>query len=207
MTRIAKSEREEFLAAVRHKLLHAALVEFGTRGFEAANINSISQAAGFSKGTVYNYFESKEALMLELIAETGAEHQTYMQERVRQASEPVERLYTFYETGFAFVAEHPREAHFLITTLNNPRIAFRQAMQKTYEPMFRLVAEEVLAPGMQSGVFMVKQPMALASMLMTIYLGTSSTVDESGKPYMDARQVAEFVLRSLREDAGTREEK
>ena len=207
MTRIAKSDREEFMATARRHLLNAALVEFANHGFDLANINTISQAAGFAKGTVYNYFTSKEALMLALIAETGADHVASVRGAVRQVSDPVQRLLQFYEAGFTYVAEHPSEAHFLITTLYSPQLQFREAMRRAYLPMFQLVAEEILQPGFSSGLFRKENPMALASLLMTIYLGTSSTVDEQGRPYMDAHRVADFVLRSLSESPASQEEK
>jgi AcrR family transcriptional regulator len=55
--------------ATREKLLAAAAQEFGRVGLERANINAISLAAGFAKGTIYNYFTSKEELFLAVVEE------------------------------------------------------------------------------------------------------------------------------------------
>ena len=49
------------------KLLAAAAREFGRVGFERANIDAISLAAGYSKGTIYNYFPSKETLFVAVV--------------------------------------------------------------------------------------------------------------------------------------------
>jgi AcrR family transcriptional regulator len=46
--------------------------EFACEGYAGANINRISQAAGFAKGAVYNCFACKRALMLALIDEVAA---------------------------------------------------------------------------------------------------------------------------------------
>ena len=62
LTQQAKSEN-------RQRLLDAAAAEFARRGLEEANINEISLAAGFAKGTVYNHFDSKEALFLAVVEE------------------------------------------------------------------------------------------------------------------------------------------
>lgn len=40
-------------------------------GYEAANINGIVLAAGFAKGTIYNYFRSKDELFGQVIAEAA----------------------------------------------------------------------------------------------------------------------------------------
>jgi AcrR family transcriptional regulator len=44
------------------ELLSAALQVFGERGFAATKLDEVAKRAGVSKGTVYLYFDSKEAL-------------------------------------------------------------------------------------------------------------------------------------------------
>lgn len=56
----AKDER-------RQAFLAAALDEFFERGFAAARMDDIAKRAGLSKGAIYLYFDSKEALFTELI--------------------------------------------------------------------------------------------------------------------------------------------
>lgn len=51
----------------RQDILDAALVEFGEIGFAAARINRIAELASVSKRTLYNHFESKEALFEAII--------------------------------------------------------------------------------------------------------------------------------------------
>lgn len=50
----------------RERILRAAAREFSAKGFSTANINIIAKNAGISIGSMYNYFESKEALFLTL---------------------------------------------------------------------------------------------------------------------------------------------
>jgi len=52
----------------RSRLLTAAAREFADAGFAGASIDAISLAAGYSKGTVYNYFSSKEELFVAVVA-------------------------------------------------------------------------------------------------------------------------------------------
>jgi AcrR family transcriptional regulator len=49
------------------EILDAALVVFATHGFDAARMEEIAAGAGVSKGAVYLYFESKEAVLKGLI--------------------------------------------------------------------------------------------------------------------------------------------
>ncbi|MFB0614211.1 TetR/AcrR family transcriptional regulator [Aurantiacibacter poecillastricola] len=51
----------------QRKLLDAAAVEFGEKGFHAASISSITRRAEVALGTFYTYFESKDALFQALV--------------------------------------------------------------------------------------------------------------------------------------------
>src|SRR5215472_492278 len=69
MSRVTTDAKE----ATRGKLLAAAAEEFARAGFERANIDAISLAAGYSKGTIYNYFPSKDELFLAVVQEALAQ--------------------------------------------------------------------------------------------------------------------------------------
>lgn len=58
-TRYTRKGRER-----RDKILEVAAATFREHGFEAASMSQIAALAGGSKGTLYNYFPSKEELLL-----------------------------------------------------------------------------------------------------------------------------------------------
>ncbi|MEM1275610.1 MAG: TetR/AcrR family transcriptional regulator [Pseudomonadota bacterium] len=61
------------LAEKRGKIIDAAVAEFRERGFAGASMDRVATRAEVSKRTVYNHFESKEALfraILDLMAES-----------------------------------------------------------------------------------------------------------------------------------------
>jgi AcrR family transcriptional regulator len=51
----------------REAILAAALDEFSSRGFEAARLDDVARRAGVAKGTIYLYFDDKEALFREIV--------------------------------------------------------------------------------------------------------------------------------------------
>ena len=65
MARISETTKVQ----VRERLLTAAARLFADRGLAGANIDDVATSAGFGKGTVYNYFPSKEALFAAVIEE------------------------------------------------------------------------------------------------------------------------------------------
>lgn len=51
------------------KLLDAAAIEFGERGFHDASISGITRRAGTALGSFYTYFDSKDAIFRGLVAD------------------------------------------------------------------------------------------------------------------------------------------
>ncbi|HKL37802.1 MAG TPA: TetR/AcrR family transcriptional regulator, partial [Bacteroidales bacterium] len=51
----------------RSRILQAALELFGHEGYYSSSISKIARKADISKGLVYNYFDSKEAIVREIL--------------------------------------------------------------------------------------------------------------------------------------------
>ena len=62
---LSRSERRA--AARRQQILDGAARVFADKGFARATTKEIAQAADVSEGTIYNYFDSKEDLLIGLI--------------------------------------------------------------------------------------------------------------------------------------------
>lgn len=60
--------------ARRQAILDAAKIVFEEMGYEKASMGTIAERMGGSKATLYNYFESKEALFFELIQRAAGLH-------------------------------------------------------------------------------------------------------------------------------------
>ena len=54
-------------AAVRRRLLDAALEVFAERGFASANLDQVAEAAGLTKGAIYSNFASKDDLFFAMM--------------------------------------------------------------------------------------------------------------------------------------------
>jgi AcrR family transcriptional regulator len=63
--RITAAEKD----ATRRRILDAAVQMFRGRGFEATTTRDIADAAGIATGTLFNYFSTKEAIVIFLATE------------------------------------------------------------------------------------------------------------------------------------------
>jgi AcrR family transcriptional regulator len=197
VSRMKPEDRQKILGQTRQRLLDSAAQEFARLGYAGANINTISTAAGYSKGTIYNYFSSKRALLLALIEAVARQHFEFIVERVRPEPDPAHRLERFYQAGFEFVACCLPQAKVLFNTINGPDQELKAQVFEAYQPLFRFVAEEILGLGFEQGVFRFVEPSSMALLLLTIYLGTASQLNPQGIPWLDPAQVAALALNGL----------
>ncbi|AQT80083.1 TetR family transcriptional regulator [Mycolicibacterium litorale] len=72
-------------AETRQRLLDAAATTFARKGYTAAKLDEIAEAAGYSVGAVYSNFASKEQLFSELMAERAADRVGAVAEVLRSA--------------------------------------------------------------------------------------------------------------------------
>lgn len=165
MARISKEMQE----LVRQRLVDTAARQFGESGFDVARIDAISRDAGLGKGTVYNYFASKQELFGAVIQE-GARRAV---ERFR-AADPGgsvrDRLLAVAEADVSLV----REDEAFIKVLVREAMSFRP---ETYPivtrhllPYISAVAE-ILRDGVDRGLVRSDKPV---DQLALMFVGTLS---------------------------------
>ena len=73
------------------KILDAALVEFGERGFSETSIVGITQRARVALGTFYTYFDSKEEVFQALVRDMSAQVRDHVAPALAEASDGLDR--------------------------------------------------------------------------------------------------------------------
>ena len=63
--KIGRRERKKLLS--RKAILDAAVAEFSSKGYKETSVADIMNAADLGIGTFYNYFQSKEEILIELL--------------------------------------------------------------------------------------------------------------------------------------------
>jgi AcrR family transcriptional regulator len=77
----------------KRRRIHAAARSIcSQRGFDAARMEEIAAAAQVSKGTLYNFFRSKEDLFIATVLESYEDFRRRLDPRLDEASHPVDQL-------------------------------------------------------------------------------------------------------------------
>lgn len=87
----------------RNEIAETALELFAKRGYHNTSIRNIADEAGVSKGLMYNYFESKEALLDVILFGAMDEKKTATQSIMMNEIPPKKRLQLIIEGTFEMV--------------------------------------------------------------------------------------------------------
>jgi AcrR family transcriptional regulator len=129
----------------RQDIIAAACEVFASRGFTDATLEEIAEKAEFGKGTIYNYFENKEALLSAVIVESLAE----VREMLEQVGGDPSR--TFRET-YLLLAEQ------LLTYLHDRSGLVLLLMREMHKPE----VNRQHVPGIRDIALVLQQPLERA---------------------------------------------
>ena len=108
-----KTPRTERGRKTLRRVLEAAALEFGERGYHDAAITGITQRAGVALGTFYTYFESKEEVFRALVRDMSRATRAHVAEAVKDAPDRIAAERMGLESFIAFVRKH-RELYRII---------------------------------------------------------------------------------------------
>jgi AcrR family transcriptional regulator len=160
--------------AKKRQILDGARRVFFEHGFEAASMNDITRAAGVSKGTIYAYFPSKEALFEALVN--------------FEREEQVERLLAFDATRHDLDHVLHDFAVRLVTSMTHPQSVARLRMVVGVAPRFPEIGRKFF----EAGANISRR--RLGDFLKAKAEEGLLTVDD---PYIAARQFLDLVVADI----------
>ncbi|MFO6447928.1 TetR/AcrR family transcriptional regulator [Erythrobacter sp. NE805] len=196
----AKTPRTERGRRTLRKLLDAAAVEFGEKGFHEASVSSITRRAGVALGSFYTYFDSKDALFRALVADMSEAVRTSARSALSEGMGALEIERAALAAFLRFAAEH-KEIYRIIDEAEFVDPASYRAHYETIAARFA----ERLAAGSASGELREElgELEAWALMGINVFVGLRYVVwGEKGGP--DAEAVAAGVNRLLAEGIARR---
>jgi AcrR family transcriptional regulator len=108
--------------ATADRILDAAMVEFGTRGFEATSLDDLAAVIGVRKQTILYWFPSKDELLGAVVDRCAAEVSRRLLAGLAGEATGFERVESMVRVMFRLAARHPAMLGFLreVTRLGPP---------------------------------------------------------------------------------------
>lgn len=146
----------------RDRILDAAIRVFAEKGYAGARVADVARAAGVADGTIYLYFDSKDALLIAIFEEKMERIITVAEAELTTMDDPVERLGYFIRHHIEAVDANPDLAEVMLVELR-----FSDKFLKEYEPAllwrYMTLLSGIISSGQKSGHFRPDIPAGVAA--------------------------------------------
>ena len=168
--KIPNNRRERRIAARKEQILHAAAGLFAEKGFHRTTTRDIAEAADVAEGTLYNYFESKEDLLIAILAHVSEESNMLERLSLPPDEDPRQFLLAFLLARKAYTnANKAMLQPVLSEILVNPVLRQRYH-QQVIEPTIALIQHN-LEGRVQRGQMQAANLTMTVHILMALLLG------------------------------------
>lgn len=138
----------------RERVLHAAMAEFGRRGYSGGSLNVISREAGVAKGSLFQYFDDKFDFFAHVAEQTSLNVYAAMAPHLNGPA-PGETFLTYFtrlvDTWMQYMAEHPLERGVTAATSleldPDIRRVIREPVHRLYSQGLRPLLDDAVATG------------------------------------------------------------
>lgn len=187
-----KRPRTERGRKTLRKLLDAAALEFGDKGFHDASITGITARAGTALGTFYTYFDSKDEIFRALVSDLSDRVRTTAGKALAEEMPPLETERAALGAFLRFAREHKEiyriidEAEFVDPT--SYRAHYESTAKRMLERLNKGVAAGALRPDLT-------EAHAWAIMGMNVFLGLRYAIWSEEHSAEEIADAASSILR------------
>jgi len=146
----------------RKRIVDAAMEIFSAKGYAAANMREIAQAAGTSVGGVYLYFKNKKELYKSLISAKRSSLSSMIETSSAQARTASEALSVFVKLNFDYLVKHKE---FILLHIREHGFAYGLEEKKQFFRQQMTHLEKIIKRGILEGEFRECNPRDMAKII------------------------------------------
>lgn len=163
------------MSETRERILDAALVAFARKGFEATSLDALAHEVGVRKQTILYWFESKDALLVDLVDRSAEELTEVLNGALSGDLKGFDRVASIVRSVFRLAGRRPELLGLLreVSRLGPP--AAPQLMAHLEPFMARATA--FLAAEMDGGSFRRQDPRLLLLSTYSTVVGVATEVE------------------------------
>jgi TetR/AcrR family transcriptional regulator, cholesterol catabolism regulator len=192
---MAETQMIEVGTGPREAIRDAAMHLFGKQGYSGTSMRDIANAVGVLPGSLYAHIESKEALLVDIVADGISRFIAAVEPHAIGAGSPVDRLVAMIVAHVEVVADNPERSLVVFHQwrfLGPENVPAAIERRRAYERAFVGVVEE----GVKAGLF--KRDLNRRIAVLTI-LGALNWTPEWFAPdgRLSSREVGEMMAGTL----------
>ena len=186
-----KEPRTERGRKTLRKLLDAAAIEFGEKGFHEASITGITGRAGTALGTFYTYFDSKDEIFRELVKDMSARVKVNVGHALDAKTPALEAERQALAAFLAFAREHKE----IYRIIDEAEFVDPESYRRHYESTAARILERLQA-GVEAGELRddLCEAHAWAIMGMNVFLGMRYTLWSDDMSINEVAEASHSIL-------------
>ncbi len=138
----------------RRSIIIAALKVFANKGYKATRTIDIAEAAGIGKGTIYEYFRSKEELIEAIFESLFIDYEQRLEELAKSSLAPIEAILTSFRQMMAEADEYgdlvPVSFELWTSKDVSEKLGFDRRMSEWFEKLANSY-KEIIVKGQKTG--------------------------------------------------------
>jgi len=187
---------EEELYCRRHEIFDSALHLFLEKGFNETSVREIAEASGMGKSTLYDYFKTKDEILLWYIEDELKDVNTAAREIANQPIPVIERLRQIMRKNLDFLVASKElylKLFFEVQRLTIQSQKRVQAGRHAYQDLVRQLIED----GIRDGTFRPVNSLLVARLMITAMTPTVFTSRPTGSPENMLENVFDIILHGI----------
>ncbi|MCF8070640.1 MAG: TetR/AcrR family transcriptional regulator [Desulfobacterales bacterium] len=187
------------------EITRAALDVFSVKGYSAASVGQIAATAKIAKGTIYEYFETKEDLYIAAVMLFVDGFQSSLKSLLENIDDPLTRLITFTKSSLDICDRNDAETTYLFvdilqqSLLKNGVFYNRRYLVREMLLGFRKIITNILLDGVSKGIFkpeIAKDAEKIATNLLA-FLDGASLHTKMTENYFDIPSQLDYFMQYL----------
>ncbi|MEP2987392.1 MAG: TetR/AcrR family transcriptional regulator [Parasphingorhabdus sp.] len=186
-----KQPRTERGRKTLRKLLDAAAIEFGEKGFHEASISGITRRAGTALGSFYTYFDSKDEIFRALVKDMSIQVKRHAASAMADWTNAIEREHSALSAFMQFAREHKE----IYRIIDEAEFVDSESYRSHYQDTANRILER-LQEGHKNGDFHdgLEEGHAWAIMGMNVFLGLRYGIWSEEKSAEEVASIASSIL-------------
>ena len=187
------------------EIAQAALKLFSLKGYAATTVEQIATTASIGKGTVYEYFQSKEDIFIAAIMEWMSFFVLQLSETIKGIKDPAARLYALAETNMERVdpadpTDLRLSLEFLQHSMLEDGVLYKHRyLVKDMHAGIRKIVVDTLLDGISKGVFRpeIARDAEKIAINLLAYIDGISLHSILSKNYFDLKEQIDLYMQNL----------
>lgn len=180
----------------RHEIFNSSVELFIKKGFRETSMREIAEAAGMGKSSLYDYFKTKDEILLWFVEDAAGDLNTAARKIVDQPISAVERLRQIMLHQLNYLISQKEfylKISFEVQRLDLESQRRIQAKRHAYQDLICHLIDQ----GTQEGVFRPVDSLLVARTLITILSPTVFTTRPTGTPEEMFNTAFDIILKGI----------